>query len=62
MPTKKKIQIEVVGNSQEKESLTKPKKTKPVLKQPPPPPEPIQETVQPEVPASQNPQKKSLSN
>ena len=40
MPSKKKVEIEVIENPK-KETLTKPKKTKPILKQPPPQPEPI---------------------
>lgn len=40
MPSKKKVEIEVIENPK-KETLTKAKKTKPPLKQPPPQPEPI---------------------
>jgi hypothetical protein len=40
MPSKKKVEIEVIENPK-KETLTKAKKTKPILKQPPPQPEPI---------------------
>jgi hypothetical protein len=43
MPSKKKVEIEVIENPK-KETLTKPKKTKPILKQPPPQPEPIIES------------------